>query len=234
MSNLSLLGIENALHDLMCAWQEADTPEAMREAEQAIAEYAAQEVRKVDGIRAYLNLCESMAEAAKDEAAVQTARRAMWTARRDRLKAFCADVMTSIGKKRLDGLHGSLTLKGNGGVQPLMVTDESLLPDQYLNVTVKMPMVLWRDVLKSADRRAVQLLCSPARYRETVEPNNGEIRKALESRCEDCSGTGKRYQVTDALELDQELVPCVSCGGSGKMSVPGARLLPRGESLVIR
>ena len=63
MSNLSLFNIEAGLHELLEAWQEAASPEAIAAAEQTIQAYAEAEVRKVDGIRSYLKACEQQAEA---------------------------------------------------------------------------------------------------------------------------------------------------------------------------
>ena len=55
--------------------------------------------------------------------------------------------------------------------------------------------------------------------------------------CERCDGNGVRegFGDSDAIgEYEPPENPCKACGGSGKNSVAGARLLPRGSSLVVR
>jgi hypothetical protein len=130
MPDLSLFDIEAGLHDLVTAWQKAPDAESQAKAEALIRAFVEAEVRKVDGLRKYVKACEAQAEAAKVESQAQARRATMWTARKDRIKAFVFDVMQSFNVKKLEGLTGSLQIKGNGGLQPLTISDPSLVPDE--------------------------------------------------------------------------------------------------------
>ena len=132
---------EQTLESLKLAESEGDPPQTERlneeaaQIDNAIREYIASEIRKVDNIRSFWRHCELMRDAAKEEARVQSDRSKAWGARLDRLKATCALVMESIpfpaGKpKKLEGRTGALLLKANGGKQAVEVTDASLAPDE--------------------------------------------------------------------------------------------------------
>lgn len=225
MSDLSLFDIERELHELLETWQSAETPEAISTAEQAIQAYAAAEVRKVDGIRRYINACSAQATAANQEAHVQVNRQHAWEARRDRLKAFCFDVMKSFGVKKLEGATGSLSIRGNGGVQPLVITDSALVPDELCTVTVTLPVDRWNATV--AGMRKPPFDAQPLHPSIQVAPrvpSNSRIRAVLESPCDRCNGA-------PAVGSKDE---CQFCDGTGKTLVPGARLDPRGESLVVK
>lgn len=215
MSNLSLFGIESALHELMTLWQEAETPEAMAAAEAAIRDYAEAEIRKVDGIRRYDRLCSAMSAAAKAEADIQKARQKLFEARQLRLRAIVYEVMKQHGLTKLEGNTGTLQIKGNGGQQPLMITDESLVPDMLCVWQGEIDGAAWIDLSRfMADHRHC--------IRMVRTPNKPAIRAVLESRCKECSGSGGKG------------VACGMCGGTGKGSVAGARLDPRGDHLEIK
>ncbi len=234
MSNLSLFDIERGLHELLDAWQEAETPEAVAEAEQAIQAYAAAEVRKVDGIRKYLAFCDTMIGAAADEVKAQTARRRMWESRRDRLKTFVFDVMKSFGAKKLECATGSLSIRGNGGLEPLTITDPALVPDELCTVTVEMSAIAWQELLALAGAEKDYASAKVMR-----EPWNALIRTELAKPCHDCEGRGHQRDLVFEEHISPDTLGrwrtlCSSCGGTGKRSVPGCRLSPRGESLVVR
>ena len=175
MTDLSLFDIERGLHELLGAWQEAETPEAMAAAEQAIQAHVAAEVRKVDGIRRYLRACESQAAAAKAEAEVQTGRARMWTARRDRIKAMVYDCMKSFGVTKLEGQTGTLAIRGNGGLQPLYVGALEDLPGNLIDVVVTMPLDAWEKISTIPFVRAIV----QTQAKETMQPNNQRIREAI-------------------------------------------------------
>ena len=175
MTDLSLFDIERGLHELLGTWQEAETPEAITAADQAIQAHIAAEVRKVDGIRRYLRACESQAAAAKAEAEVQTRRAQMWTARRDRVKAFVYDTMKSFGVTKLEGQTGALQIKGNGGLQPLTITDATELPANLIDAVVTMPLDAWEKIATIPFVRAIVL----TQAKEIMQPNNQRIRAAI-------------------------------------------------------
>lgn len=212
--NLSLFKIEADLQELMVCLEEAEDDATRAAVEQGIREYLEHEVRKVDGVRAYLKHCEVMATAATAEMRAQAQRAAAWTARAKRLMDGCKSVMESFGVKRLEGNTGTLALKGNGGLAPLQIADESLVPDEYCKAVVEMPYSEW-----------VQGLVGGASVKRFVD--NAAVRKALSEPCWACQGSGKHGE-------DYPDLPCPACHGDGKQGVPGAQLLPRSTRLEVK
>ena len=213
--NLSLYQIEADLQELMVCLEEAEN-EATREAvEQGIREYLEREVRKVDGVRAYLKHCEVMAAAATAEMRVQAQRAAAWTARAKKLIDGCKSSMESFGVKRLEGNTGTLVLKGNGGVQPLEIADESLVPDEYCRAVVELPYRDWLYMVECAGPEV-----SIPKPKRLVD--NSSVRKAITEPCWACEGRCS----TDS--------PCSLCGNTGLAGVPGAQLGPRGTHLEVK
>lgn len=225
MSELSLFGIDNRLHELMTTWQDAAAPEEMVAAELAIQEYAIAEVRKVDGIRAYLRMCEAMESAAKQEAATQSARAKAWHARADRLRSFVFDILGSFGKDRVEGKTGVMFLKGNGGCQPLVITDECLIPDELCVWEGEIDGAAWRILMELMALHPASLTALP-NIRMKRTPHKSAIAMQLGRRCDTCAGTG----FIDAAEMRS----CAECSGSGKCLVAGARLEQRGTHLEVR
>lgn len=225
--SLTLFDIESAWMDLIQAREEAEEliDPAEREAgliavDNAIAEYVAREVSKVDGIRAVCRRLKLEAEAAEAESDRQRVRMKRAEDLLAKIK-ICAQVAIEMtGKKRIEGKTGYLLLKGNGGVRPLQVdgwdSEErrwvgnlTPLPPEYVLVHVKIP---------------VSLLSKLAEHWSNVtqvstEPNQALIREALVAICPECDGA---------------LATCKLCAGTGKQTVPGARLLERGQHVEVK
>ena len=115
--NLSLYHIEQDLAELMGARDEElqainegtrKDADGLAAIDQAIKEYAAREVAKVDSIRGYLRWAKVQADAAEDEAERQDARAKLLRAGMDRLKEFVVSVMNTAGKKAIEGKTGKL------------------------------------------------------------------------------------------------------------------------------
>lgn len=219
--DLTLYELESGLADLIEMREEAgDDAVQLAVIDKALADYAEAAVRKVDGIRGYVKHADMLIEAAKAEAKVQTARAKAWEARRARVLDMCKSVMQGMtwkeGKpKKLEGRTGSITLRGNGGAQAVEAYDVRLIPRTMLKTTVAMPESLWSAICT----RHPDIPADHQVKVGNVEPNLSAIAEELAKPCEACKESG---------------VECSSCHGTGKRSVPGARLLPRGESVVIK
>jgi hypothetical protein len=112
----------------------------------AIAEYVRSEVRKVDGIRAYLKHWQMLSAAAKAESEIQGARHRALENRINRLKEISRAAMEEIGVKRLEGTTGVLRVQKNGGKVPVVVTDPLLVPDEYVVYEGRIRGVAWAAV----------------------------------------------------------------------------------------
>lgn len=247
MSGMSLWNIEQGLADLMEQREEA--LEAMRSVDAgngeqkvqdwltdidlAIATFVKAEVRKVDNIRGVVKHLEMIRDAAKAEAKTmqersQTAERQL-TVLKNAIQITMEEMEWREGKPRkLEGKTGSISLKANGGRQPVVITNEALVPDEYRNVTVKMNAELWRKVCAAVpDLHGLQMVVK--------EPNLTAIGNALAEPCAACEGTAFMVYVSDNGHGEYETTkPCEVCGGSGKQGVPGATLAPRGCHVEVR
>ncbi len=215
---MSLFQIESELLQLMEFAEDPErTDEERAAADEQIKEYISREIRKVDNIRAYLRHAEVMEAAAKAEYALQRSRAEAWKSRATRLKDRVLQIMQVIGEKKLEGKTGTLTVKGNGGLQPLVIRDETLIPPQYCKVMVTMSLARWLSIQQGLEDVTV-VRCV----------DNDLVRRALSEPCPLCHGL-KRVIVDEVL-----VDPCNACGGEGTRRVPGARLEPRGNSLIVK
>ena len=193
----------------------------------AIHHYLEALPEKVDGIRGWWRHCEMMSVTAAEEAKRQAARGKAWGARLDRLKAMCCSVMDAAGLKKLEGSTGTLILKGNGGRQPVIVTDAMMVPDEYCEVTVTIAAAAWEWLQEMA------VTMKPPGEPLTVRvgprtPRLELIRAALEKVCPGCNGSPQNA-------VSKELgMTCGSCGGTGLQGVPGAYLEARGQHVECR
>ncbi len=126
--NLSLWQIEDALVQLVHIREEAETEHDKLVADAAIEAYVRAEVRKVDGILAYLRSCQSHAAAALAEAERIAAIGRMWAKREERLKEIVLSVMQQFEVKRLEGQYGDFIERANPS--SVEITDASLVPDE--------------------------------------------------------------------------------------------------------
>ncbi len=127
--SVSLWQIEDALVQLVHVREEAETEHDKAVADAAIEAYVKAEVRKVDGILAYLRSCQSHAAAALAEAERIHNIARMWTRREERLKEIVLSVMRQFEVKRLEGQFGDFIERANP--PSVEITDISLVPDEF-------------------------------------------------------------------------------------------------------
>lgn len=154
-TDLSLWRIDETLAQLLSLREEMTADgENIAEVEKQIAEYMQALPAKVSGVCAMFRMWKSQQAAIKAEEDRLHELRKRVEANEARLKEYCAYVLEQQpepkkGCKKLIGADGSqLMLKGNGGLEPLQI-DESVLPDDYREVTVRMPLEMWRDISKT-------------------------------------------------------------------------------------
>ena len=129
------------------------------------------------------------------------------------------DVAAVEALMRDEGVRHSISLRGNGGLAPLTITDAALVPDELQDMRVTMTFAQYLEL-----RRTVW-----QKYEEGIEvdgpfPSNERIRAALAKRCDHCDGA-------PAVGTKDE---CQWCSGTGCAVVPGARLDPRGETVIVK
>lgn len=256
--DLTLFQIEDGLRDLYAMrqelWEEtaatltrADEIDAeLKTIDQAIRDYIGAEIKKTDGVADFILMLDRLCHEQRErKASVERCQIDQeidrLKARRDSLRGVLAHVKDAVkfvmegmswreGKpKKLEGVRHSITLRGNGGAQPVEITDESLVPDEYCRMTVTMTANQWRNLLAAANIPSAGKWLAPELWtpsaRATREVSRSAIAEALAKPCEMCCGPGVEPRPSEA---------CGECGGSYKRGVPGARLAPRGESLVIK
>ena len=227
MSNLTLWDIEKGIAELFDALEEADTPEAKQACEQALAEYFAREVVKVDAIRGLYKHFDMLAEAARQEANEIAERGRVFARRCESIKRMIAVVFEANPqlKNRLEGRTGRLLYKGNGGLAPLEVTDPAAVPDECCKYVGWISGSLWKAITAEFETEAHPDECKMERV-----VDQERVRAALKT-CEQCGGFGK---VGLPAGTRHEVLSCPACGGSGKGGVPGARLGERGKHVEVK
>ncbi len=211
---------------------------ALERIETEIKAYLGAEVRKVDGIRAYYRMCEDMSAAARKESATLAERARAWEGRLDHLKSILASILGEMewreGRpKKLEGRTGSIGLRGSGGLQPLNIYQPELLPKEFQKVTVEMNLEAWEAVSEAMAEWDATCPEEPPSFTARVistAPDKDAIRRELEKPCDQCGGEG-------GGRIDGDNSPMVICGccyGTGRASVPGARLEPRSQSVIIK
>lgn len=225
-SSLTLYHLSDELTSLLAVREEmAEGKEDTSEIDAAIAEYMAALPQKVDAVVHVIRTLESQAELAAAEIHRLSARRRNFASAVDRLKEYCCSVIERMpkpkkGSRKLEGETASLVLKTNGGLQPLDIYDEALVPDEYKIATVSFPAQQISALLRAG---VIDIL------KTTTDVNNATVREALGAPCWLCEGHGDKPKNSMG-----EFESCSECGGSGKASVPGARLLDRSSHLEIR
>ena len=217
LSRLSLYDLADDLVSLLALREEmAEEKEATDAIDGAIAEYMAALPTQVDPVAHVLLTLESQEKLAAEEVARIAARRRRIASAAERLRRYCCNILLQLpkpknGSRKLEGSTSTLLLKGNGGVEPLDVYDESLVPEEYCTATITMPWTQYVEI--------PSIHIGAAKVTRSID--NAAVRKGIASQCWFCQG-------------GPEKEGCGVCGGSGMHNVPGARLLERGHHLEIK
>ena len=143
----SLCEIADHLQAMFDTLEMIDSPELKAEAEAEIARYLEAEVRKVDGINAYLSTCESQQAAAKAEIDRLKVRMSTWESREQRVRDYVHTVMERIGAKKLEGNTATFTLRA--APASVVVLNEGDIPAEFKRTTVSV------SVDKTAIKKAI-------------------------------------------------------------------------------
>lgn len=110
------------------------------------------------------------------------------------------------------------------------VYDETLVPDELCTVTVTMPADIWKRMSISLaaftdiDEDVFTRMIASVRS----APSLSLISDRLSEACPKCNRSGA------VADHEGSALDCPECGGSGKASVPGARLKPVGQHVEVK
>ena len=221
-TRLSLYALTDDLTQLLAVQDEMiangeDTTEINRQIVEYVATRIPERVDAAAHVSKHLKAQEELADAEEKRL---KARKLNFRAMRDRLHDYLERVLEMLpepkrGVRRLEGDYASIALYGNGGLAPLEIYDESLLPAEYFTYQIQLSH---SDYLKALDVFGIPQI----RYAEKIR-NEKLIRQHLALMCGACEG-GK---------FSKPEAPCSSCGGDGLAHIPGARLAPRGNHIRI-
>lgn len=247
--NLTLYEIEDGLAKLieyraerLLDTADPPTPEELAAVDNEIDKYQFKEPAKVAGVAAIFRMWKAQRTNIKAERDRLRALDRFLEAAEARLKdrvAAALDLLPSPAKgcKKLTGHEGSvLMLKGNGGIEPLQIdgwdseeqrwlTQDPVLPDNFMDLTVTLPKNKWINLLIALPE---SLRPQEAINDDLGKPNGDRIRAAIAKPCPVCKG-----DTVFAIGRPEDK-RCAVCGGTGKQVVPGARLLPRGSHVECR
>ena len=177
---LTLWDIESAWVELMQARTEAEglpmdeREQAVAAVDEAMAQYTRSELQKADSIIGFCRHLKMLETSAKEQAAYQSKRAATAGALLSRIKGIAQSAMEAAGKKRIDGRTGYLLVKNNGGLAPLKI-QEDVLPDEYRDITVTIPL----EMFHMLQDEFPELGPVSAPKATPAFPANDRIRKAL-------------------------------------------------------
>jgi len=223
VDELTLYGMSGDLWQLLALREELiEVRESTEAVDADILTYFRGLARKEDGVVHVLGQLKAQERLAVEERDRLEQRAKSFQAKREHLEGYVMRVLAQLpeprggGARRLEGETASLVLARNGGVEPLEVYDESLVPDEYCTFTAELTSEEYaacRRVLPESEslRRAV-------RYADSKR-----IRRQLLSTCRTCMGSG--FNAAGGV--------CANCGGGRTEPVAGARLKGRGHHLRI-
>lgn len=222
---LSLYDADPDQVQLFALREECQTDEERAEIDKPLKAYVESELEKVTPLTALFVCFKNNAAAGRaDEERIQKDR-ARWQTRYDLLKSFVYDSMIQRGKELVTSAAARFRLQDNP-VQ-LEVTDEKLVPLEYMRATVTLSWDEWQRMRLLCEQALNLDMAIPPIAIEEIRPSvNAQALKAallVKVKCPDCEGTRSTIQPI-----------CPACAGSGVVpaTVPGARL-KKGQHLRI-
>jgi hypothetical protein len=242
MSGISLYQIEDVLIQLVDLREQAEAEgdsEALKVIDQQLREYLTKEAAKVTSYVGLIRSRELTAVACGIE--IERLRRISIAAQNDveRLKANALAVMQQFGVRELKATPGGgLRIQGNGGKGPLDV-DALVIPDVMRKfVLPKVSQAEYNCLMAAIGSTTIEgarELYRAIVNHTTTEPDAERIREALAQRvpCPECKGQKTIPQKADEQGNVLRSSDCACCNGAGTIpnTVPGAKLLERGEHI---
>lgn len=210
--------------------------EELREVEGKIDALGAALAKKTDNAAGVLRRMDVEAKIDRDESRRLAARADRGERAAKWLKGYLLESMRSRGLKHIKTALNTLAITKNGGVAPLVISNPTILPDELCKMegwirgdawTLIQSIISAEWEIRAGGDTSAGGEFEPSKYFPTVVhlqrvPNNEAIREALNQTCSTCGGIVNPWTA------------CGECGGTGKATVPGAQLGPRGEHLGVR
>lgn len=179
---LTLYGIETELLELLNFREsiESDpdmTPqeqqESLKACDESIVEYIRAEVKKCDGIAAYIREFDSRAALLEEEADRCKEMARVWQKRKKSLESMVIDIMQVTKQTRIDGRHSVLALKKNPA--SVDVAQPHLVPAEYERVNVTVRHSLWTNILALVVQAARRDTTIALLYAEMQDPDKIQL-----------------------------------------------------------
>ena len=192
-------------------------------------------VKKTDNLAGVIRRLQSDAAIQREEAERMAARAKASERAEQWLKDYAIRVMDEHGWKHLKTVANTISIRGNGGVQPLVIDAPDKVPDDLCWMEGRIRADLWAAILDSDTFRTT------IRVQLTRVPSNTLIREAIAKadECKKCGGVGRYCSECGDVPcscrdtggpIDMP-TSCEACNGTGRAIVPGAHLESRGRHL---
>ncbi len=133
-SDLSLYKIEDHVQALLNTLEMVDDPGQKAEITEDIRRALEAEVRKVDGVAAYLSQCAASQAACKAEIERIRGISDVWAGREKRVRSYVQGVMEQFDLPKLEGATASFSLRAVPS--SVVIVDESAIPEIFKRTTV--------------------------------------------------------------------------------------------------
>lgn len=177
---LSLWQIDNTIAELVSMREEVQTDEERAAIDGQIEHWVTQELQKFDRCYGYIRREEQQAEIARQVAREAVGWQHTHENRALRMRATILRVMQARNQRHAEGPGvGSFTVRSNGGLQPLEITDEAKIPPTFRMVEVRMDQSTWEAVQLFLEGQEVILRKLLATVKVSID--NKRVRAALEA-----------------------------------------------------
>ncbi len=190
-------------------------------------------VKKTDDLASVLRRMKADSTFLKSEETRLHARRKAVDEALDRLKGYTQSTMERHAWKHLKTAKNTITIRGNGGVQPLVISQPDLVPPELCVYRLEVDHATLGGILEAVEECRDKVTAFTLEKHITRVPSNSLIREALIQPCAACDGTGRVVCSSPVSDMSITVL-CSDCGGTGKNAVPGAHLQDRGCRVEVR
>ena len=127
----------------------------------------------------------------------------------------------------------------------VVIDNAALVPDEFCNMEGSIPAWLWFSIEKALHKATMEI--SPSSMEQAREaysemgrcvglkrvPSSERIRAALQKPCPRCGPDGWETLYDEETGKSGRRI-CPGCHGTKTASVPGCRLEPRGETVIVK